>query len=110
MARLSFASKKQPENVKKILSLRKSMLQIVLAEPMTLESINLRVKAIERLAESVVRFHQLNHQIHPHLSTELIIMWLLSRQMFTENGWKENMFGFLTASALKSKPPTESEY
>lgn len=80
----------------KIRMLRHKMMQIVLTKPVTLESINLRLKAFERFAESAVRSNQMKLPIYEQFSTVCVKIWLLSRQIFVEDGWNENVFGFVS--------------
>ena len=108
MVRIWFISRKRPDEIRSILRLHKKMLKIVLAEPVSLEIISIRVKTFERLAEAVVRRIQVNRPLNDQVVAVFIKLWLLSRQVFTENGWNENMYGFITESALNSKA-TKSE-
>ena len=71
-------------------------------EPITVELINLRVKAFERIAEGVVRsMYEGKETITDPIASKAIKAWIMAKQMVEIDGWKnENVkFGVLALPA-----------
>lgn len=99
--------------VKEEFALRRSVFNVVLNnQDLRLETVKMTLKIIERFVQGLIRYEQLNlHHVktilnHNFTKNELVIVkfWLMSLQMFTENGWQSSKYGLKTYPEPEPQP------
>ena len=84
---------------------------VLKGDAITLETVKMRLKIIERFVQALIRYEQLNLSISNQnfAADELVIVkfWLMALQIFTENGWQSSKYGLKSYSKPQSTPEPE---